>query len=64
MAMKNKTKTTNPPVVLEAHGVLSMKRINMYIDHDRSVGVCFSNSPTPAYFAGRSRFSSGLCRYA
>ena len=45
MAMKNKTKTTNPSVVLEVYVVvgLSMKRINMYIDHDSSVGVCFSS---------------------
>ena len=32
-------KKKNPPVVLEVYGVegLSMKRIDMYIDHDRSV---------------------------
>ena len=42
-------KPTNLPVVLEVNGVVSMKRINMYIDHDSSVRVCFSN--IPAYFA-------------
>ena len=43
VAKENKTKTTNPPVVFEVYGVegLNMKRIDMYIDHDSSVGVCF-----------------------
>ena len=43
MAKENKTKTTNPPVVLKVYDVesLSMKQIDMYIDHDRSVGGLF-----------------------
>ena len=44
MAKKNK-QTTNLPVVFEVYGVegLTKKSISMYILHDRSVGVCFSN---------------------
>ena len=42
MGWLRKTKTTNPPVVLEVNGVVSMKQIDMYIDHESSVGGCFS----------------------
>ena len=46
-----KIKPTNPPVFLEVCVVvgLSTKSIDMYILHDSSVGVCFSN--ILAYFA-------------
>ena len=47
--MAKKKQTTNLSVLLEVHGVVSMKQIDMYIDQDSSVGVCFSN--IPAYFA-------------
>ena len=30
------------PVVLEVNGIVSMKRIDMYIDHESSVRVCFA----------------------
>ena len=60
---ENKTKEpthSHIVIVLEVCVVvgLSMQRIDMYIDHDRSVG------PFPGRWRGRSRFSSGLCRYA
>ena len=32
----------NLPVVLEVNGVVNMKSIDMYIGHDRSVGVCLA----------------------
>ena len=51
MALKNKTKTTNPPVFLKVYGVeaLTKKLINMHIGHDRSVGlgVCFAKETRP-----------------
>ena len=81
MGMKNK-QTTDPPVVLEVQGIVSMTRIDMYIyvgyiDHDRSVYrglfrettprigslILPSFSPNTREVAGRSCFSSGLCRY-
>ena len=40
-----KTKKQRKPAVFEVNGVegLTMESIVMYIGHDRSVGVCFSN---------------------
>ena len=39
------------PVVREVRGVVTMKTIDMYIHHDSSLVVCFSN--ISAYFAQR-----------
>ena len=51
MTKENKTKTTYPPVVFKVNGVegLNMKWIDVYIDYDSTVGVCFSYITT--YFA-------------